>query len=66
MNPDSHALGAWSASDRRGLTYATFYPARAFRPDGPEYSYRLFESLVWHAAAHALRARTLLGDAGRA
>lgn len=63
--PAAHALGAWWHSPEYGLTCSAFYPSLAFRNDRPEWNYRLFESLVWHAADVARWARSLLAP-GRA
>lgn len=63
--PAGHALGAWWHSADYGLTASAFYPALAWRNAKPEWNYRLFESLVWHAADAARWARGLL-EPGRA
>lgn len=60
----AHALGAWWFAKEYGLTQSAFYPALAFRNDRPDWNYRLFESLVWHASSTAQWARRVL-DPGR-
>jgi hypothetical protein len=50
--PEGHQLGAWTI-DRENLAFYTFLPAVAFTED-------IIPTLIWHAAARALWARTRL------
>jgi hypothetical protein len=63
VSADCHQLGSWSVREDRRLTFVSFFPALVFTSH-PEYAYRLFESLVWHASSRALWAHTLLTEGG--
>ena len=63
VSADSHQLGSWSANEDKSLAFVSFFPALVFTSH-PGYAYRLFESLVWHAASRAVWAHRLLTEAG--